>query len=60
MQVGGSVVAIADPGLRRYFQRILVWCVVSGLFALGGGLVHGNARIALWAGAVLVDGAGAR
>src|SRR6185437_2556447 len=61
MQVGRSVfavVAITDPGLRRNFQRILVWCVVSGLLALGGGLVHGDARIALWAGAVLVDGAG--
>ena len=61
MQVGRSVfavVAIADPGLRRNFQRILVWCVVSGLFALGGGLAHGDARIALWACAVLVDGTG--
>jgi low temperature requirement protein LtrA len=61
MQVGRSVfavVAIADPGLRRNFQRILVWCVVSGLFALGGGLAHGDARIVLWACAVLVDGTG--
>jgi low temperature requirement protein LtrA len=61
MQVGRSVfavVAIRDPGLRRNFQRILVWCVVSGLFALGGGLAHGDVRILLWACAVLVDGAG--
>jgi low temperature requirement protein LtrA len=61
MQVGRSVfavVAITDPGLRRNFQRILAWCVVSGLFALAGGLAHGDVRIVLWACAVLVDGGG--
>ncbi len=58
MQVGRSaftVVVIGDRVLRRNFQRILAWCVVSGLLALAGGLAHGDARVLLWAGAVAVD-----
>jgi low temperature requirement protein LtrA len=60
MQVGRSVFSVLaigdrDPGLRKNFQRILAWCVVSGLLALGGGLAHGDARLALWACAVAVD-----
>src|SRR5262249_2266253 len=58
MQVGRSgftAVVIDDPVLRRNFQRILAWCVVSGLLALAGGLAHGDARALLWVGAVAVD-----
>src|SRR5215475_1130951 len=58
IQVGRSaftVVVIGDPVLRRNSQRILAWCVVSGSLALAGGLVHGDARILLWAGAVAID-----
>ena len=58
MQVGRSaftVAVIGDPVLRRNFQRILAWCAVSGLLALAGGLVQGDARVLLWAGAVAVD-----
>jgi len=58
IQVGRSaftVAVIGDPVLRRNFQRILAWCVVSGSLALVGGLVHGDARILLWAGAVAID-----
>ena len=58
IQVGRSaftVVVIGDPVLRRNFQRILAWCVVSGLLALAGGLVHGDLRVLLWACAVAVD-----
>ena len=58
MQVGRSlfaVLAIGDKVLRRNYQRILAWCVVSGLLALAGGLGHGDARVLLWAGAVAVD-----
>jgi low temperature requirement protein LtrA len=58
VQVGRSaftVLAIDDPALRRNFQRILAWCVVSGLLALAGGLVGGDARVALWVAAVAVD-----
>ena len=61
MQVGRSaftVAVIGDAGLRRNFQRILAWCVVSGLLALAGGVVHGDARVGLWAAAVAVDLAG--
>ncbi len=58
IQVGRSaftVVVIGDPVLRRNFQRILAWCVVSGSLAFAGGLVHGDARISFWAGAVAID-----
>ena len=58
VQVGRSAftaVVIGDPVLRRNYQRILAWCTVSGLLALAGGLVGGNARAALWVAAVAVD-----
>jgi low temperature requirement protein LtrA len=58
MQVGRSaftVAVIGDPVLRRNFQRILAWCVVSGSLALAGGIAHGNARVLLWICTVAVD-----
>ncbi len=62
MQVGRSTFTVwaigdaaGDHGLRRNFQRILAWCVASGLLALAGGLSHGDARVLLWTGAVAVD-----
>jgi low temperature requirement protein LtrA len=61
MQVGRSAFAVwALPGdaLRRNFQRILCWCVLSGALAVAGGLVHGDARALLWLAAVAVDLAG--
>jgi len=45
MQVGRSgftVLAMADPVLRRNFQRIAVWCVISGSLAVGGGSCTGT------------------
>jgi low temperature requirement protein LtrA len=41
--------------LRRNYERIQVWCVVSGALAVGGGLVGGHARELLWLLAVGVD-----
>jgi low temperature requirement protein LtrA len=61
MQVGRSAFAVwALPGtaLRRNFQRILAWCVLSGALALAGGLTGGSAREGLWLAAVGVDLAG--
>jgi low temperature requirement protein LtrA len=58
MQIGRSGFAVAAlPGgqLQRNYQRILCWCLVSGTLALAGGFAGGNARAALWAGAVGVD-----
>jgi low temperature requirement protein LtrA len=58
MQVGRSVFTVAAlPAgqLRRNFQRILCWCLVSGTLALAGGFAGGNARTALWVGAAGVD-----
>jgi low temperature requirement protein LtrA len=63
-QVGRSafmVVVLRSPApeaLRRNYQRILTWCVVSGALAIGGGLAGGWVRALLWALAVAVDLAG--
>jgi low temperature requirement protein LtrA len=58
MQIGRSIFAVAglrgDP-LRRNFQRILAWCVVSGALAVAGGLAAGHARELLWLATVGVD-----
>jgi low temperature requirement protein LtrA len=59
IQVGRTSFAVAalrgEPRLRRNFQRILAWFVLSGVFWLAGGLAHGPSREALWLAAVLVD-----
>ena len=58
MQVGRSVFtvrAMTEPSLRRNFQRILAWCVVSGALAVAGGFAAGAARDLLWVAAVGVD-----
>ena len=58
MQIGRSVFAVAalrGQPLQRNFQRILAWCLVSGLLAVLGGLAAPDARAALWVAAVGVD-----
>jgi low temperature requirement protein LtrA len=58
LQIGRTVfgiVALRDDPLLQTFQRVLVWCVVSGSLAVAGGLVHGNVRFGLWLAAVAVD-----
>jgi len=60
-QIGRSLfmaVTLRGP-LRRNFQRILAWCVVSGSLAVAGGLTHGWPRGVLWLLAVGVDVTGA-
>jgi low temperature requirement protein LtrA len=60
-QVGRSAFMVvtlrgpANESLRRNFQRILAWCALSGVFAIGGGLAHGWGRCALWSLAVATD-----
>ena len=50
------MVAVLPAGsLRRNYERIQVWCVVSGALAVAGGLVGGHARELLWLLAVGVD-----
>jgi low temperature requirement protein LtrA len=58
MQVGRSLFAVAGlrgEGLQRNFQRILVWCLLSGAFAVSGGLAHGEIQLYLWLAAVGAD-----
>ena len=59
MQIGRSGFAVTAlrgrAALRRNFQRILAWCVVSGALAVAGGLAAGAARDLLWVAAVGVD-----
>jgi len=58
MQIGRTVfmVAVLPSGsLRLNFERILVWCVVSGALAVGGGLAGGHARELLWLLVIAVD-----
>ena len=58
MQIGRSVFAVITlrgQPLQRNFQRILAWCLVSGLLAVLGGLARPDARTALWLAAVGVD-----
>jgi low temperature requirement protein LtrA len=61
MQIGRTAFMVAvlpDGSLRRNYERIQVWCLVSGALAVGGGLVGGHARELLWLLAVGVDGLG--
>jgi low temperature requirement protein LtrA len=58
MQIGRTVFtvfALRGNRLQRNFERILVWCVVSGTLAVIGGIVHGRQRELLWLLAVAVD-----
>ena len=58
MQIGRTVfmvVVLRGNPLRANFDRILVWCVVSGALAVAGGFVHGHLRELLWLLAVCVD-----
>jgi low temperature requirement protein LtrA len=61
MQIGRSafaVIVLRGEKLQVNFERILVWCAVSGALALAGGLEHGLMRELLWLLAVSVDMAG--
>jgi len=60
-QIGRTVFMVAalrGHPLQVNYERILAWCVVSGVLALGGGFAHGHARYLLWILAVGVDMAG--
>jgi len=59
MQVGRNCCAMLllsrDHALRRVFERIVVWSLVSGAIWLAGGFSHGSARYELWAAALIID-----
>src|SRR5256714_8521461 len=47
--------ALRGEDLQRNFERIFVWCLASGTFAVAGGLGHGYVRGGFWLLAVGVD-----
>jgi low temperature requirement protein LtrA len=47
-----------DPGLRRNFQRIFWWGGSAAALWVVGGLLDGNARLAVWLAAVALEYAG--
>ncbi len=59
IQVGRSVTVLRllapDHPLKQNFRRILGWLCISAVFWIVGGLAEGNARLALWASAVLCE-----
>jgi low temperature requirement protein LtrA len=59
IQVGRTLWVLAALGrshpLSVNFQRVLVWLLASSALWIAGALVQGNARIALWTLAVLVE-----
>ncbi len=61
MQLGRTcfvvIALLREPALRRNFERIALWLVVSGACWLAGGFVSGTSRDVLWLAAVAVDSA---
>jgi low temperature requirement protein LtrA len=60
MQVGRSLFMVAtlrrdSPAHFRNFQRITSWLALSGVFWIAGGLAHGEARLALWIIALVIE-----
>jgi low temperature requirement protein LtrA len=58
MQIGRSlfaVIVLRGEKLQLNYERILVWCIVTGALAIAGGLEHGGMREVLWVLAVGVD-----
>lgn len=59
IQVGRTVFMLMacreDTGLRRNFQRILVWLSLSGALWIGGGLAAPEVRLWWWGAAILIE-----
>lgn len=63
MQVGRTAFFLltlpaSEKGLRRTFSGILVWFSVSGVLWIAGALLDGQARLALWLLAIIVEYSG--
>jgi low temperature requirement protein LtrA len=60
MQVGRTLFMLyalrgVHAALFRNFLRIAVWLMVSGTLWIAGGLAEGEARVACWVGALLIE-----
>ena len=63
IQVGRSIftiIALRGHRLERNFERILVWCAVSGAALIAGAFTHGHVRELIWAAAIGFDFLGGR
>jgi low temperature requirement protein LtrA len=60
MQVGRSLFMLwalrgqSEVNFRN-FQRIIAWLALSGVFWIAGALIDGNARLGIWAVAMLIE-----
>ncbi|MGE3874598.1 MAG: low temperature requirement protein A, partial [Parvibaculaceae bacterium] len=59
IQVGRTLFTLwavkGHSSLTRNFRRILVWLCVSGVFWILGGFMEGEARLALWVAALVIE-----
>lgn len=63
MQIGRSAftwlsIPKSEPAMRKNLLRIMLWLACSGVFWIAGGLAEGQARLALWIIAVLIEYSG--
>jgi low temperature requirement protein LtrA len=63
IQIGRTGYAVArlerGSGLRRNFERLMVWKVVAAALWIAGALVHESARTGVWAAGVVIEYAAA-
>ena len=45
----------SSPGNYRNFQRITIWLASAAVLWIAGGFAEGGTRLALWAGALLIE-----
>jgi low temperature requirement protein LtrA len=59
LQIGrnaaGALLLSRDHALRRTFERIVAWSLLSGMLWLAGALIASSLRLALWGPALAVD-----
>ncbi len=45
----------SDRGLKRNFQRITIWLLVSGVLWVAGGFAEGHTRLLIWIAALAIE-----
>jgi low temperature requirement protein LtrA len=49
------VLALKDRTMGRNYAQLLAWSVISGVVWIAGALAHGDTRLLLWIGALVLD-----